>query len=128
MSRSTTRAARARSPLPDVERRDIHIQRCHRRVVSLAYCGRIAGIGAERFIAIPVEWRDQQAGTTSMSDRYIIEVGSLTAGIVVREKAGFRFFAAAPQFFVLEGQVFRSPRAAERAAAHCAADAPLRAA
>ncbi|MCO5130745.1 MAG: hypothetical protein M9932_09260 [Xanthobacteraceae bacterium] len=52
-----------------------------------------------------------------MSDSYIIEVSSEPAGIVVRDKAGFRFFAAAPRFFRLEGQLFRSARDAERAAA-----------
>lgn len=52
-----------------------------------------------------------------MSDSYIIEVSSEPAGIVVRDKAGFRFFAAAPRFFRLEGQLFRSAREAERAAA-----------
>jgi len=52
-----------------------------------------------------------------MSDSYIIEVSSRAAGIVVRDRAGFRFFAAAPQFDRLEGQVFRSARDAERAAA-----------
>lgn len=55
-------------------------------------------------------------GAAIMSDSYIIEVSSRAAGIVVRDKAGFRFFAAAPQFFRLEGQLFRSARDAERAA------------
>ncbi len=51
-----------------------------------------------------------------MSDSYIIEVSSQAAGIVVRDRAGFRFFAASERFQGLEGQVFRSARAAERAA------------
>lgn len=59
-------------------------------------------------------------GAVIMSDSYIIEVSSRAAGIVVRDKAGFRFFAAAPQFFRLEGQLFRSARDAERAAAQFA--------
>lgn len=57
-----------------------------------------------------------------MSDSYIIEVSSRAAGIVVRDKAGFRFFAAAPQFFRLEGQLFRNARDAERAAARFAGE------
>lgn len=61
-------------------------------------------------------------GAAIMSDSYIIEVSSRAAGIVVRDKAGFRFFAAAPQFFRLEGQLFRSARDAERAAARFAMD------
>lgn len=51
-----------------------------------------------------------------MSDTYIIEVSSQAAGIVVREKMGFRFFAASHRFNSLEGRLFRSAREAERAA------------
>jgi hypothetical protein len=51
-----------------------------------------------------------------MSDTYIIEVTSKAAGIVVRNPEGFRFFAASHEFNRLEGQLFRSPREAERAA------------
>ncbi len=52
-----------------------------------------------------------------MSDRYIIEIGSQQAGIVVRDLEGYRFFAASQIFFQLEGRVFRTVRDAERAAA-----------
>jgi len=51
-----------------------------------------------------------------MSDTYIIEVSSEAAGIVVRDKSGFRFFAANHRFNSLEGRVFRSAREAERIA------------
>jgi hypothetical protein len=51
-----------------------------------------------------------------MSDTYIIEVSSQAAGIVVRDRGGFRFFAASHHFNALEGQIFRSAREAERAA------------
>ena len=51
-----------------------------------------------------------------MSDTYIIEVGSLAAGIVVRNPDGYRFFAASHRFNRMEGQLFRNARAAERAA------------
>jgi hypothetical protein len=51
-----------------------------------------------------------------MSDSYIIEVHSQAAGIVVRDKAGFRFFAASRDFNPLEGQYFRNAREAEKAA------------
>jgi hypothetical protein len=57
------------------------------------------------------------ATETGMSDSYIIEVSSQTAGIVVRDKTGYRFFAANRDFNSLEGRYFRSAREAERAAA-----------
>jgi len=52
-----------------------------------------------------------------MSDRYVIEVGSQQAGIVVRDAGGYRFFAASQRFHSLEGRLFRNAREAERAAA-----------
>jgi hypothetical protein len=51
-----------------------------------------------------------------MSDSYIIEVQSKAAGIVVREKGGFRFFSASEDFNRMDGQYFRSARDAEREA------------
>jgi len=55
-------------------------------------------------------------GIKNMSDTYIIEVSSEAAGIVVRDKAGFRFFAAAHKFNPLDGRIFKNAREAERAA------------
>jgi hypothetical protein len=55
-----------------------------------------------------------------MSDSYIIEVSSQAAGIVVRERLGYRFFAAVQPYFRLDGRLFRSTRDAERAAAQLA--------
>ncbi len=51
-----------------------------------------------------------------MSDTYIIEVNSTAAGIVVRDRQGFRFFAASHDFNSMEGRLFRSAREAEVAA------------
>ena len=51
-----------------------------------------------------------------MSDTYIIEVSSEAAGIVVREKSGFRFFAAVHKFNPLDGKIFKNARDSERAA------------
>jgi hypothetical protein len=57
-----------------------------------------------------------------MSDNYIIEIrpksvgATVQAGIVVRDGHGFRFFAATRAFDSLDGQHFRSPKAAEQAA------------
>jgi hypothetical protein len=52
-----------------------------------------------------------------MPQSYIIEVSSQPAGIVVRNPEGYVFFAASHRFDRLEGQLFRSAREAERAAA-----------
>ena len=52
-----------------------------------------------------------------MSDSYVIEVSSETAGIVVRDtRGGYQFFAASHRFDSLEGRIFRNAREAERAA------------
>lgn len=51
-----------------------------------------------------------------MPNAYIIEFSNHTAGIVVAEERGFRFFSAEPAFDALEGGHFGSARAAERAA------------
>jgi hypothetical protein len=56
-----------------------------------------------------------------MSNTYIIEVGSESAGIVVRDRAGYRFFSANRRFTPLDGKLFRSARDAERAAMQCLA-------
>ena len=55
-----------------------------------------------------------------MSDAYIIEVGSETAGIVVRNPEGYRFFAATHRLNALEGLLFRNAREAERVAVRLA--------
>jgi hypothetical protein len=60
--------------------------------------------------------RTRKVAELEMSDTYIIEVRSQTAGIVVRDREGFRFFAASHRFNPMEGQVFRNAREAERAA------------
>ncbi|MEH2515431.1 hypothetical protein V1279_001004 [Bradyrhizobium sp. AZCC 1610] len=60
-----------------------------------------------------------------MSDTYIIEVGSQSAGIVVRVPGGYRFFAASHRFNRLEGQIFRNAREAEHAAQLLASGMPL---
>ncbi len=51
-----------------------------------------------------------------MSQAYIIEVQSETAGIVVRHGQQFQFFSSNRRFDALEGRQFASARAAEAAA------------
>ena len=51
-----------------------------------------------------------------MASAHIVEVGGRTAGIVVREHGGFRFFASERGFHSLEGAVFRTADQAARAA------------
>ena len=43
-----------------------------------------------------------------MATANVIEIGDITAGIVVFERGGFRFFAAERAFHALEGRFFRS--------------------
>jgi hypothetical protein len=51
-----------------------------------------------------------------MSNAYIIEIESHTAGIVTKGERSYRFFASDRIFDSLEGRDFRSARDAERAA------------
>jgi hypothetical protein len=51
-----------------------------------------------------------------MTQAYIIEIESRTAGIVARDERGYRIFSSDRTFDGLEGREFRSARAAERAA------------
>jgi leucyl aminopeptidase len=50
-----------------------------------------------------------------MTDAYIIETATLTAGIVAAQGRGFRFYASHPSMFVLEGEIFDSLKAAQKA-------------
>jgi len=49
-----------------------------------------------------------------VSAAYIIESAEFSAGIVIRERAGFRFFAASEQFGRFDRHLFKSVNAAER--------------
>ena len=51
-----------------------------------------------------------------MTQAYIIEIDSRTAGIVARNERAFRFFSSDRAFDSLEGREFPSAREAERAA------------
>jgi hypothetical protein len=78
----------------------------------------------EQFAVQPVVGPEEITGW-AMSDTYIIEVGSQPAGIIVRAPGGYQFFAASHRFNRLEGQIFRNPREAERAARRLASGMPL---
>lgn len=56
-----------------------------------------------------------------MREAYLIEAAGEAAGIAIRERGGFRFFAAAPTFGALEQQLFRRTGDAARAARALAA-------
>ncbi len=66
-----------------------------------------------------------------MFDNYVIEIRprsvgvTVQAGIVVRDGHAFRFFAATRAFGPREGRLFKSPKAAERAALRRVADEML---
>lgn len=47
---------------------------------------------------------------------FVIETADVAAGIVVRQADGYRFFAADRQFSQLDGSIFKSPKAAQKAA------------
>ena len=47
---------------------------------------------------------------------FIIETGEIAAGIVVREARNYRFFAAHSDFRPLDGTVYATPNAAQKAA------------
>jgi hypothetical protein len=53
-----------------------------------------------------------------MSDVYLIEVGGRAVGLVARAEDGksYRFHAATPMAFGLDGRVFRTPDDAQAAA------------
>ncbi len=65
---------------------------------------------------------------TYISDNYIIEIRpaaagvTVQAGLVVRDGRAFRFFAATHAFSSLEGRLFDTPKAAEKAALRHVAD------
>jgi hypothetical protein len=50
-----------------------------------------------------------------MADAYILETGEDTAGIVVAETGGLRFYAAGRPFFQIDGVLYHSLKAARRA-------------
>jgi hypothetical protein len=56
------------------------------------------------------------ANDNSEGAAFVIETAKTAAGIVVRQPDGYRFFAADAQFNLLDGSVFKSPRAAQKAA------------
>ena len=47
---------------------------------------------------------------------FVIETADTAAGIIVRQENGYRFFAADAQFNLLDGSIFKSPKAAQKAA------------
>jgi hypothetical protein len=52
-----------------------------------------------------------------MSDVYLIEVAGRAAGLVVRDETGkaYRFHAAVPLAYGLDGRLFRTPGEAQKA-------------
>lgn len=58
------------------------------------------------------------------SNAYAIEAAGVSAGIVIHERGGFRFYAANESFTSMDGQIFKRPRDAEKAAEKLVADRP----
>ena len=59
-----------------------------------------------------------------MADAYILETAIETAGIVVAEPGGLRFYAATPGFNRIDGVLYRSLKAARSAVDGLARAAP----
>jgi hypothetical protein len=58
-----------------------------------------------------------------MSDAYVIIADGITAGIIVRQRRGVRFYASAREVRSLDGLEFRKPQDAERAVRRLLAEA-----
>jgi hypothetical protein len=43
-----------------------------------------------------------------MSEAFVVEIRGQQVGLAIRERGGFRFFAAAPGYFGLDGKLFPS--------------------
>ncbi len=43
-----------------------------------------------------------------MADAFVLEVGSITAGIVVRQRRGVLFYASESRLYTLDGKTYRS--------------------
>ena len=56
------------------------------------------------------------ANDNSEGTAFVIETADVAAGVIVRQQEGYRFFAADQQFSLLDGSIFKSPKAAQRAA------------
>jgi hypothetical protein len=56
------------------------------------------------------------ANDNSEGTAFVIETADIAAGVIVRQQEGYRFFAADQQFSLLDGSIFKSPKAAQRAA------------
>ena len=41
-----------------------------------------------------------------MSDAFVVEIWGEQVGLAIRERGGFRFFAAAPGYFGLDGNLY----------------------
>ena len=50
-----------------------------------------------------------------MADAFVIQSAELTAGIVVVERGGVRFYASEREFHGLDGKIFKNIRAARQA-------------
>ncbi|MGB8842373.1 MAG: hypothetical protein WCC64_15040 [Aliidongia sp.] len=50
-----------------------------------------------------------------MADAFVIQSADLTAGIVVVERGGVRFYASDRNFHELDGKIFKNVRAARQA-------------
>jgi hypothetical protein len=58
--------------------------------------------------------REVAAGDSG--EAFVIETADTAAGVIVRQRGGYRFFASNDRFQLLDGSVFKNPQAAQAAA------------
>jgi hypothetical protein len=64
-----------------------------------------------RFSRAPQHGQDAAPGgsrRSKMSDAFVVEIKGEQVGLAIQERGGFRFFAAAPGYYGLDGKLFAS--------------------
>lgn len=59
----------------------------------------------------------RSANDNTDNEVFVIDGANSAAGFIIRHSAGYRFFAADERFHMLDGSVFKSVEAAQRAVA-----------
>jgi len=68
------------------------------------------------FLSDVPSYPPDSSGRSAETEAFVIETDEAAAGVIVRQDDGYRFFASESQFQPLDGSVFKSPKAAQKAA------------